>query len=659
MARPHMVVKNVRQGEGRALLEMLDALRQGAQGSITVRVLASTDHDGVCAAKILQKLLPRAGVKYDVAPVTCNTDVTEQLAILESNEEVRSVVMLNCGAGLDIQRILEESGVGPEVRCFMIDAHRPFNVANLSSRNQRVVVLDDDPTANAVRPPVDEDDEEAPSEDEGEINSDAEKEDLWTPDGAPAPPGPTAAERRAGKRRRELDRQERSEAKRQRLNDYYLTSYYAMPAAMSLFKLARQTGPPSEDMLWLAAVSLVGYQELGLLGEVEFHRLMWEELKEAMDSAADFAATPSQGAGSTVPESTHGSDEEADPAPRRRRPPQRLDQGRRRLRFETDLRLVLYRHWDLENSVMHTGYFNGALDLSRDKGKRALKELFATASITPSDYRQMYSTMTLRTRKNLLNSFRDHGRTFGLTEKMFLEQFVRDLGPISETTSTLLEQELSCIDAVHILTALLSSVPQSLSSARADSLPKTADGRRDTAAIFEVERQAMGANFWRAWDAVLATDAAPVREGIIEGVEVAKQVLSMAQFIKASKAMHSARRFRWVKIEKPPHLFRHHLAVRRLAVWLLQAPLGPRTRSDGPEKPLLVIVRDEVRNTYLCVGATPIRFSEQDEFGALFRNVLRADRSVKFRYDFFDKSVIEVAAEDFERFWELVLGARA
>lgn len=46
---------------------------------------------------------------------------------------------------------------------------------------------------------------------------------------------------------------------------------------------------------------------------------------------------------------------------------------------------------------------------------------------------------------------------------------------------------------------------------------------------------------------------------------------------------------------------------------------------------------------------------DRDEFGYLFRKVIRKDNSLKIRYDFFDKSCIEVATSDFERFWELLL----
>jgi len=664
------VVRNIRTDDGHALLEVL-ALRHGAHGSpaMTVRILAAADHDGVCAARILVTLLQRAGVKHSVVPVTGNTEIIEHLQQLEEDAEVRSLVFLNCGASLDLQRQLEDCQAPVGLRCYVIDAHRPFLLANLSARHERVVVLDDDPIAEAtgIHPPIDAVDggasatEDGESDQEGE-DSDAEKENVWDPDapGGQKPPGELAAERRKRKRQREVDRQSRMERKRQRINEYYLTSYCATPVAMSLFKLARQVAPPSQDLLWLAAVSLVGYHDQGRISEVDYNRLTWEELKETLDRGSDFgshSSAASQGSGS-LPDTAGGTasdDEDGAGSGRARRRPPRASHQKQQLHFANDLRLTLYKHWNLEEAVMHSSYFYGTLELHRDKGLRALKNFLATAGIPPSDSKQLYSCMQLPVRKTLDKKFRSYGKAYGLTEsKMFLQQFVRELGPLGEQYPALFLNELSSLDAVHIISSLLSMVPSELTGAHLEGLPQTEDGRRDAGAIHELERQAMVSNFWRAFDAVLCKEPAQLRDGIHEAVEATKAIVAMARNIRDTRAMHSSRQFHWCKIEQPPHIFRHPATVRQLAVWLLHVLFTYRPKGFGPERPLLVIVRDRVRDTYLCVGATPARLAEQDEFGNLFRTVLRTDHSLKYRYDFFDKACIEIAVDDFDRFWELM-----
>uniref|UniRef100_A0A7S1S361 Cell division control protein 45 n=1 Tax=Alexandrium catenella TaxID=2925 RepID=A0A7S1S361_ALECA len=648
-----MVVRNVRHNPV-ALLEMLEALRQGAQGSsyITVRILAAADHDGVCATKILVTVLQRAGVKYTVVPVTTNTEIIEHLRQLEEDTEVRSLVLLNCGASLDLESQLEECAAPDEIMCFVIDAHRPFLLANLSERHKRVVVLDDDPIGEAsnTRPPVDEEDD-GPSQltqDAEGSDSDNEKENVFEP--ALAEGGEPRLGREERKRRREEERQARQAKKRQKINEYYTTSYCAAPAALSLFKLAKQAATPSQDLLWLAAVALMGYHDQGLWSEMPYQRCLQEELKESNDRTAESFFSESAASG-TMPDAA--SDDEDPPASRR--PPLRRSHEKLSLRFEKDLRLTLYKHWGLEDSMMHSSYFYGMFGLHRDKGLRSLKNFFATAGIPPNDYRQIFSCMQMKNQKSIASKFRTYGKAYGLSEnKMFLEQCVRDLGPLGEMYRALYLNEISCSDAVHVVSALLSVVPPELSGANQESLPQDAGGRRDRAAINEMERQAMVANFWRAFDTVLCKEPTTLRDGIQEAVEVAKAVQVQGRLIRDTKAMHKTGGFYWCKIEQPPHLFRHHLAVRRLAVWLLHVVYTYRAENSSNEKPLLVIVRDKVRDTYLCVGATPTRYSDRDEFGNLFRGVLRRDPTLKFRYDFFDKSCIEIAADDFDRFWELM-----
>lgn len=633
---------DVRAQEGRILLEVLDALKQGALGSpsITVRILAAADHDGVCSARILQTLLQRAGAKYSIIPVTGNTEIINHLNQLQEDVEVRSLVLLNCGASLNLQLLLRESGASPELKCFVLDAHRPMARSNLSSSHGQVIVLDDDPILErepGLRPPVDDDDDSGESVGEAEESSGDEKENVFG--------GQSSQETGVSKRRqRQRDKQESQARKRQRLHEYYMNSYYATPTAVSLFKMAKQAAPPSQDLLWLAAVSLIGYYDLGLVSDVEYGRMAWDDLKEALDRAGELPDAESMASQNSDDEHSQHS------APRMSTRTVR----RQRLRFETELRLTLYKHWTLEESMLHSSYFYGAMGLDRDKGLRAQKNFFATAGIPPNDFRQLYVCMDLRTRKSLQRKFREHGKPYALREDhMFLQQFVRELGTLGESNSALHLGELSSADAAQIVTALLSLVPPALSSTSA--IQSSGDGRRDAEAINELERQVMVDNFWAAFNAVLCKDPGPLRTGIEEATKVAKAVQSLARFIIGDHdGLGSSKHFQWCKVEQPPPIFRHHLTVRRLAVWLLHILFTYRSHS-GVERPLLVMVRDHVRDSYLCVGASPPRSSDQNEFGHRFRSVLRAEKGLEVRYDFFDKSCIEVASDDFDRFWRTLV----
>lgn len=641
-----MVIRNVRENEGAVLLEVLDHLRKNAQGSkeAKVHVLVATDHDGVCAQLIFDILLQKYQVTASFYAVTGNMDIIKHIqSRLDADSPVRSLVLLNCGASLDLAEKLDEFQAPEDLKCYVIDAHRPVLIANIKERNNRVYVLDDDPIIDEENKlKIEETDSEA---EDLEGNDDEGKENEWDFNGSQME-FLTADIGRERKRRRLQEREDKRRSKRERIHEYYLHSYYAMPAAMSLFKMARQASKPTADLLWLAAVSLVGYLDLGLMNEMHYVQLAETELYDILEQTTE-----------SYPASQHsiGEDDETSSSAPPPRDTHSSKEQKRSLRFERDLRLTMYTHWTLEDSMKHSSYFYGVMELHRDRGQRALKEFFAASGIAPdqhSGYKQMYRGMDMPIKKRLPQLFHQHGKAFGLNDKMFLQQFVRDLGA-NDTYTALNLNEVSAIDAAHLINALLCRLPASLGSAQVDQLPKGEDGRRDAEAVDEEQRKALVASFNRAKMAALCQESGLVREGISEAIKIAQAVQTLARFVIDTKAMRLSNNgiFRWCKIEQPPDYFRHHVNVRKLAVWLLKVLFQYRPKHEGVEKPLLLIVRDHVRETYLCVGATPEKEFEQNDFGEQFRTVLRNDKTIKFRYDFFDKSCIEISADDFDRFW--------
>jgi len=442
--------------------------------------------------------------------------------------------------------------------------------------------------------------------------------------------------------------------------EYYNNSYYATPVAMSLLKLAKEAGASKDllnatltDLLWIASVSLTGYLDAGLIPECEYRRMIWEELKEDLDAGVGTFNDLPAGEGDDALNGSQGDVPRAPPMG---------SMVERRLILEEDLRLTLYKHWNLEDSMNHSSYFHGAMELSRDKGKRALKNFFVSAGVPPTEYRQLFSEMNLRIRQNLIGKFKKSGRNYGLVEeKMLLQQFVRKFGNPEDGNSLFLH-EISSADAAHIVSSILSAVPNSLSGSSLEHLPQNEDGILDNDAIVEMERQANEDNFYRAYDAVLCKDREVLKGGMAEAQDLVEHVRQLAGVLKDSKALHSTRQFRWCKIEQPPQAcFRHPLALRRLAVWLLDVLYRYRPKSSADDvKPLLVMIKDRVRSTYVCVGSTPLQsLGDNDQFSNKFSDVTSRSDSFKYRYNFFDRSCIEIAADDFDRFMEILCNSSA
>ena len=52
--------------------------------------------------------------------------------------QVRSIVLLNCGATVELQRFFE---VPESTKIFVIDSHRPYHLANVKDSNEQVCRL--------------------------------------------------------------------------------------------------------------------------------------------------------------------------------------------------------------------------------------------------------------------------------------------------------------------------------------------------------------------------------------------------------------------------------------------------------------------------------------------------------------------------------------
>ena len=105
-------------------------------------IFTSYEVDALSSTRMLTHLLKTENIYYSVHMVT---DQSSMLTIYEkyrqANDE-RIVIMMNCGATMNIPKLFGLQRGGSNVRCFIMDNHRPFHLANIYSA-YAVVVFDD------------------------------------------------------------------------------------------------------------------------------------------------------------------------------------------------------------------------------------------------------------------------------------------------------------------------------------------------------------------------------------------------------------------------------------------------------------------------------------------------------------------------------------
>mmetsp|Transcript_24549 Transcript_24549/g.45758 ORF Transcript_24549/g.45758 Transcript_24549/m.45758 type:complete len:534 (-) Transcript_24549:1114-2715(-) len=122
--------------------EVYEGVKQAACGrqACSVMLLVATEVDAIASARILTKLLRSDNITYKIRPVANFSHIQETIAEF-TDMDIRTVFMINCGAIYNIPKLfgLEHGG---DIRCFIIDNHRPVHLANIHS-NHNVVVLND------------------------------------------------------------------------------------------------------------------------------------------------------------------------------------------------------------------------------------------------------------------------------------------------------------------------------------------------------------------------------------------------------------------------------------------------------------------------------------------------------------------------------------
>lgn len=101
-----------------------------------ILVIVNYDLDGICASKILQTLFKYDHMQYTVVPIMGRSGM--QRAYNENKDDVKFIVLINCGVCIDIVEILQPD---EDVIFFVCDSHRPMDVCNIYSEGQVGFIL--------------------------------------------------------------------------------------------------------------------------------------------------------------------------------------------------------------------------------------------------------------------------------------------------------------------------------------------------------------------------------------------------------------------------------------------------------------------------------------------------------------------------------------
>eukprot|EP00768_Dysnectes_brevis_P007985 gnl/Dysnectes_brevis/699_a771_2284.p1 GENE.gnl/Dysnectes_brevis/699_a771_2284~~gnl/Dysnectes_brevis/699_a771_2284.p1 ORF type:complete len:693 (+),score=144.52 gnl/Dysnectes_brevis/699_a771_2284:34-2112(+) len=117
---------------------LLDSFQEkSARASIPCYV--GIDCDSVCASSILSTLMKEEGITFSLHAIRTTVELISSLNELFENEEITTVVLINCGGAIDLQAQLDIDIDKSVVNIIIIDSYRPHSLYNCLATNIQVV----------------------------------------------------------------------------------------------------------------------------------------------------------------------------------------------------------------------------------------------------------------------------------------------------------------------------------------------------------------------------------------------------------------------------------------------------------------------------------------------------------------------------------------
>ncbi|XP_047417248.1 cell division control protein 45 homolog isoform X2 [Sciurus carolinensis] len=337
-----------------------------------VLLFVASDVDALCACKILQALFHCDHVQYTLVPVSGWQEL--ETAFLEHKEQFRYFILINCGANVDLLDILQPD---EDTVFFVCDTHRPVNVVNVYNDTQiKLLIKQDDDLEVPAYDDIfrDEEEDEEHSENDSDGSEPSEKRTRLEEE----------IVEQTMKRRQKREWEAR---RRDILFDYEQYEYHGTSSAMVMFDLAWMMSKDLNDMLWWAIVGLTD---------------QWVQDKiTQMKYVTDVGILQRH-----VSRHNHRNEDEENT----------LSVDCTRISFEYDLRLVLYQHWSLHDSLCNTSYTAARFKLWSVHGQKRLQEFLADMGLPLKQVKQKFQSMDISLKENLREMIEESANKFGMKD---------------------------------------------------------------------------------------------------------------------------------------------------------------------------------------------------------------------------------------------------
>lgn len=406
---------------------------------------------------------------------------------MQGSSYLRSIVFLNCGGRLDLTD--QWFAAKDDVKCYVIDSHRPINHRNINEQ-AKIFVIHDGCKSFSECPNIEDarlyeelvenasdvsdeydseqsehsDLEEAKQEledlkegddDEEEVLDDGlsrRKPEEQAEEGDGVEPEGSQGSQKVGEKRPAaedlVDTRKLKRQKRQIFMNYYgQGTYYGKSTAGMMYELCSQLNKTNKDLLWYRIVGLadlivhckapdVEYQyEIDACND-EVQRLQPNEADEEM---LQDVVEPGEKTAEAANENYKSADLFKLVS---------LKTSNKELGYiipEAELKMFMLRHWTLYDSICNSNYLVSRLKIGKEPGNKLLKRFLVEIGCPIDQAKQKYEFMNPKIKEELKRKILTKSSEFGL-EKVLMRSFVRQ---VTETV------QVSATDMAYALSTLL------------------------------------------------------------------------------------------------------------------------------------------------------------------------------------------------------------
>jgi len=540
-----------------------------------VLVLVGMDVDALCACKIIQTLFQCDHVMYTIVPVMGRGDL--ERAFMENSDQLQYVLLLNCGAQIDLVEVLQPPD---NIIFFVCDSHQPVDVHNIYNQVQVQLLmkqeeLEDIPDfASVFR------EENSSDEDSGNDSDESS--------GKP---------RRMDERTLEKRREKRlwAEKRQKVLYEYAQFSGYGTSSAFLMFELAWKMSKDNNDLLWLAI--------LGVTEQFTHSKIDRDKYIEDIGNLQGHV-------------SRHNHRPEGDD--------NALSVDSLKLAFEQELQLVLYRHWSLFESILHTPNIACKFRVWTLKGKKRLQEFLADMGLPLYQCKQLYNSMDIIHRDTVRDMIQQNMEKYGFRESdLFLPSFHAQFG---------FRHKFCALDYILACEAVLE---------------------------FTDKTKTPSDNFLVGLDILNRMNTVGLEKSI-ESSKLQQQAVcnQMQTFLETNTIMSAGPFLYGFAAEGTPDskFFAHPICLLRLAQFTLQAYCSTSKSKRASQLPLVLgAPLDREIATTLVVGIPPTSDTScKNFFGKAFEQAAISTNARTIQ-DYFDTNIIELKTEDKAKFFDSLI----